>query len=177
MTLRDAIILIAVAGTAAAAQSPDRPYAGEDSREIAALSPEQAAGLRAGAGLGYARSAELNGWPGPLHVLELSDALGLSAEVRAAVEAVRAEMLAEVKPLGAALIAAEAGLDALFSDGTPSGAAVSAAVERASGIEARLRGAHLRAHLRVAPLLTRHQRITYAALRGYGDAGGGHAQH
>ncbi|MGH7485986.1 MAG: hypothetical protein ACREMY_10365, partial [bacterium] len=46
------------------------PYAGQQSREIKALSQEEAAGLLAGKGMGFAKAAELNGFAGPAHVLE-----------------------------------------------------------------------------------------------------------
>jgi hypothetical protein len=53
-----------------AAQS-SRPYAGMQARAIKALSAEQIADLKAGRGLSLALAAELNGYPGPRHVLEL----------------------------------------------------------------------------------------------------------
>jgi hypothetical protein len=56
------------------------PYAGMQMRLIKALSEQQIADLKAGRGMGLALPAELNGYPGPIHVLELSDELGLSAE-------------------------------------------------------------------------------------------------
>ena len=59
--------------TAALAQSP---YSGMQSRPIKALSEQQIADLRAGRGMGLALPAELNGYPGPVHVLELADKLG-----------------------------------------------------------------------------------------------------
>ncbi|WP_420003910.1 Spy/CpxP family protein refolding chaperone [Arenibacterium sp. LLYu02] len=151
------------------------PYAGQDSRAIAALSEEHIAGLQAGAGLGYAKAAELNGWPGPLHVLELADELDLSPEVQAQVEALRQEMLDAVPPLGLALIAAEEELDHLFDRPDLSAAEVEAATTKAAAIEAKLRAAHLVAHLKTAPLLTPHQRMLYASARGYETHAGHHA--
>src|SRR5262245_1477224 len=61
-------------------QHAHSPYAGLDSRDIKALSAEQLADLKAGRGMGLALAAELNGYPGPLHVLELADRLQLSPE-------------------------------------------------------------------------------------------------
>lgn len=61
-----------------------QPYAGLQSRSIKALSDEQLADLRAGRGMGLALLAELNGYPGPLHVIELADPLGRSARPNAA---------------------------------------------------------------------------------------------
>src|SRR5690242_3488719 len=62
-------------------------YAGMQAREIKALSDQQLAELRAGRGMGMALPAELNGYPGPVHVLELADALGLTPEQRERVRA------------------------------------------------------------------------------------------
>ena len=62
------------------------PYAGMQTRPIKALSDQQIADLKAGRGMGLALAAELNGYPGPLHVLELADKLDLSAEQRSSVQ-------------------------------------------------------------------------------------------
>lgn len=152
-----------------------QPYAGQETRAVKALSPEDVTGLRAGAGLGYAKAAELNGWPGPAHALEMRDRLDLSAEQIAELEALRADMLARTMPLGEELIAAEGALDRLFAEGDPSASAVEAATASIAAIEGRLRAAHLVTHLRTAPVLTRHQTMLYARERGYD--GGGHAGH
>src|SRR3954469_25358405 len=83
--------------TAASAQH--QPYAGLDARPIKALSEQQIADLRTGRGMGLALAAELNGFPGPLHVLELADQLALSAEQRAKVQDLFAAMKQEAIPL------------------------------------------------------------------------------
>src|SRR5262249_11854614 len=97
------------------AQSP-QPYAGLQERGIKALSDQQVADLRAGRGMGLALAAELNGYPGPAHVLELGDRLDLSVEQRAKVEQLFAAMKAEAVPLGETLISQEAALDRDFAD-------------------------------------------------------------
>ncbi|WP_308916201.1 hypothetical protein [Jannaschia sp. LMIT008] len=173
-----AIAAWALSGLAAGAETA-APYAGLDGRDVATLPPERVAGLRAGAGLGYALAAELNGYPGPLHVLEHGAALDLTPQQRAAVEAIRARMLARARPLGEALIAAEAALDAAFEAGGLDPARLSALTVEAGTTEAALRAVHLEAHLETAPLLNRHQRMVYARLRGYdeGGHGGGHGGH
>jgi hypothetical protein len=63
------------------------PYAGMQTRAIKALSDQQIADLRAGRGMGMALPAELNGYPGPAHVLELADKLELTPDQRASVQA------------------------------------------------------------------------------------------
>lgn len=156
------------------------PYAGKDERAIKALAVERIEGLRAGAGLGYAKAAELNGWPGPLHALELADALALSADQRAEITAIRMSMLAKAKPLGESLIAAEAALNALFAQRALDAAMVAEATAQIGAIEAKLRAVHLTAHIEMKPLLTRHQQMIYAQRRGYSvddDGHGGHGDH
>ncbi len=164
--------LLLLLGPVASAQ---QPYAGQEARPIKALSTARLEGLRAGAGLGYAKAAELNGWPGPLHALELADELALSADQRTQLEALRAQMLAEARPLGAALIEAEATLERLFNTPHPSPEAVEESTARIADLEGQLRAVHLVAHLRTKPVLSPHQRHRYAQLRGYGQ--GGHSRH
>jgi hypothetical protein len=97
--------------------APASPYAGEEGRVIKALSGDEMADLRAGRGMGLALAAELNGYPGPTHTLELADALGLSADQRAGTEAVMATMQAEAVALGERIVSEEAALDARFASG------------------------------------------------------------
>ena len=158
-------------GTPTAGQSP---YAGNETRDIKALSAKEVDDLLAGKGMGYALAAELNSWPGPLHALELADALDLSATQREEMHAIRQRMLDEAIPLGRALVAAEARLDEAFAKRDVDAARVDALVADAARIEGELRAAHLRAHLTTTALLTPHQVMEYDRLRGYGDAG---AQH
>jgi hypothetical protein len=97
-----------------AAQS-SRPYAGMQARAIKASSAEQIADLKAGRGLSLALAAELNGYPGPRHVLELVEQLGLTDQQRADVQRLFDDMTAEAVPLGERLIAQEAELERLFA--------------------------------------------------------------
>ena len=90
------------------------PYSGQETREISALSESQIERLRAGAGLGYAHAAELNGVPGPLHVLEIAEALDLDSETIARVDAIFQSMRQQAQALGGDLIAVEAELDEAF---------------------------------------------------------------
>lgn len=155
----------------------NHPNGGEDAGAIKALPNDRIKGLRQGAGLGFAKAAELNGWPGPLHILELAADLELAEDVRDRIEEIRIKMLAEAQALGSELIAAEDTLDALFAEGAPDAAAIEAATAEAGMIEGRLRAAHLIAHMEAAPLLSRHQRAAYAKLRGYSGGHGDHIRH
>jgi hypothetical protein len=60
------------------AHSPMTPYAGQQARTIKALSDEDIAALLKGDGMGFAKAAELNGYPGPKHVLDLAEKLKLT---------------------------------------------------------------------------------------------------
>ena len=141
----------------------------------ATLSGADIAALKGGQGWGLARPAEMNGWPGPRHVLDLAEPLGLDAEQRAQVEAIFDAMQAEARRLGPAYIEAERALDAAFVSGEIDPTRLDALLADAADARAALRAVHLRAHMATAPLLTRHQRHTYMRLRGhYSGHGTGH---
>ena len=128
--------------------------------------------LRAGRGMGLALPAELNGYPGPTHVLELAGPLGLTPEQRARTEALVVAMKAEAIPLGERLIADEAALDRLFAEKQVTAGTLSAASASVGAAQAALRAAHLRYHLDMIAVLTPEQVAHYTMLRGYG--GGTH---
>lgn len=158
------------------AQTPD---AGLQTRTIKALSDEQIADLKAGHGMGLALAAELNGYPGPSHLLALADQIGLTEPQRQAVRRLFEAMTAETIPIGEQLIAQEAQLDAQFAGRT---ATTESIVTLTSGIgetQARLRAAHLRHHLLTLALLEPAQVARYAELRGYRDGAptGSHGHH
>src|ERR687892_416537 len=114
-----ALLVISLVGIAPAAwPQTHQPYAGMQARPVKALSDQQIADLRAGRGMGLALAAELNGYPGPLHVLELATPLGLSDDQRAKVAEMFETMKREAVPLGEQLIAAETALDRRFADKT-----------------------------------------------------------
>jgi Spy/CpxP family protein refolding chaperone len=171
-----AIVLAALSMTAGLADA-SKPYAGQDTRSIKALSADDVAAIEAGRGWGFAKPAELNGIPGPLHVLELTKELGLSADQVANVKAVFEKMRGAAQAAGRAFLRAEQALDAAFSSGKATPADVERLSERAGLARSRLRAVHLKAHLETAPLLTPHQIMLYARLRGYNGAATGHQGH
>jgi Spy/CpxP family protein refolding chaperone len=167
------LLVLALAGSALAqdhAHPMDTPYAGLDRRPIKALSSAQIADLEAGRGMGLALAAELNLYPGPTHVLELADEIGLSIEQRARIEAVRAAMTRSAQEAGAGVIDAEAALDRLFAERRADPEALRTAVETAAMRAGELRRVHLAAHLEMVRLLTPEQVRRYAVLRGYAPA-------
>jgi Spy/CpxP family protein refolding chaperone len=153
------------------------PYAGQQSREIKSLSSAEQADLLAGKGMGLAKAAELNGYPGPAHVLELAADLGLSAEQRQRTQAVWQAMDARARTLGQQVVDAERELDALFASGQITRERLASQLDRIGALQAELRAVHLEAHLEQARILTPEQTGRYAALRGYAGTRAGHGDH
>jgi Spy/CpxP family protein refolding chaperone len=98
----------------ALADAPPAPYAGQHNRPIKALSDDDIAALLKGEGMGMAKAAELNGYPGPRHVLDLAAQLKLTPDQRQQVQAIFDRMSASAKPFGAELVERERVLDQLF---------------------------------------------------------------
>jgi hypothetical protein len=153
-----------------AAWSQHQPYGGMQTRAIKALSEEQIADLRAGRGMGLALAAELNGYPGPVHVLELAEPLGLNDEQRDRLHQLFEGMKDEATLLGGRLIAAEARLDHAFATQAVTEKTLSQDVDAIGALQAALRTAHLKYHLATRELLAERQIARYAELRGYGSA-------
>lgn len=163
--------------TATAQHSPPpSPYSGQQARDIKALSDREVADLLAGRGMGMARPAELNGHPGPMHVLELRDRLGLTPEQEAAVRASFARMEA-AKPLGGELVERERALDRAFAAGAITPDALRAMTADIGGLQGSLRAVHLAAHVEMRAVLSPEQVRTYHALRGYSRAEGTPERH
>jgi Spy/CpxP family protein refolding chaperone len=152
---------------AAATQAQHQPYAGNAGREIKALSPDEVTQYLSGAGMGYAKAAELNHFPGPMHVLELADKLGLSAEQRVDVKRLIDAHKAEARAIGAKLVESERALDTLFRSGKVDQDALAEAVRAAAAAEGEYRLSHLETHRRLRALLTAEQVARYDELRGY----------
>ena len=162
------VTMMAFGGLAAAQhQHSPSPYTGLEHRAIKALSDQQISDLQAGRGMGLALAAELNGYPGPLHVLELADQIELSDEQRQRVRQLYDAMKAEAVPVGETLIAQESALDRAFAEGSISTATLASLTAQIGETQGRLRAIHLKYHLTTANLLSAHQRHRYAELRGY----------
>jgi hypothetical protein len=160
---------------AAATEQRGMPYAGQQLRGIKALSDEEVAALLNGEGMGLAKAAELNGYPGPRHVLDLAIELNLSAAQKRQLAALYERMNAEARALGAALIEREQALDALFAGGTVTPESLAAETARIADVRGRLRAVHLSAHLETKAALSPDQVARYNRLRGYdGPAAAGH---
>jgi Spy/CpxP family protein refolding chaperone len=161
------LAMLVLSFPAQAQHAPASPYAGWEHRSVKALSDQQIADLRAGRGMGLALPAELNGYPGPVHVLEMGDQLRLTKEQRTRVQELHAAMIAEAIPLGERLIAQETDLERQFATRSVTPASLQAATEEIGATQGALRLAHLRYHLSTLSVLTSEQVRQYGELRGY----------
>ena len=148
-------------------QGHGKPYAGQQERDIKALSQDEVQQYLAGGGMGFARPAELNRFPGPLHALELSDRLELTHVQRSAIRALMDAHKAEALAIGAKLVEAERRVEHLFRSGSVDPEMLSTAVAQAAALQGEYRLSHLETHRRLRPLLTDEQVARYGALRGY----------
>ena len=155
------------------------PYTGQEKREIKSLSKAEIDGYISGDGMGFAKTAELNRYPGPRHVLELADQLQLSGEQRKRTQAIFESMKSQATSLGKQLVEKEQLLDSRFAEGTISDAELEELVTEISVIQGKLRAVHLRAHLAQRVVLTPDQIRIYDAHRGYQqpEADDPHAGH
>jgi len=166
MRARVTLFTIALA-SASMAFGGTRPYAGQEQRSVKALSEQKISGYLSGAGMGYAKAAELNHYPWPKHVLELADELDLTEEQRRATVALVQGVKTGASKLGEAIVEAERTLDAAFAGAAITSAELDHQLGEIAGLEARLRGVHLKAHLAMRRLMTDEQVAHYDELRGY----------
>jgi Spy/CpxP family protein refolding chaperone len=131
----------------------------------AQVSSEKSADYLSGAGMGYAKAAELNQFPGPMHVLELAGKLGLSEQQRAATRQLMDQHKRQARAIGAELVESERALEGLFRKGVVDEAALSRAVRETAALEGEYRLSHLETHRRMRALLTEEQVRRYDELR------------
>ncbi len=165
------LALVAVVSPALGQQSPYVEYQG---RPIKALSAELVEAYLAGDGMGFALAAELNGYPGPRHVLQLADSLPLDATQHAEVAAIFDRMRGDAQVLGAAVVAQEQTLDSLFAEGTITAERLKSLLADIATLQGQLRAVHLAAHLTLLDVLSEHQIHEYQRLRGYTAQGHEH---
>ena len=147
-----------------------QPYAGQQEREINALSPEEVKQYQAGAGMGYAKPAEMNRFPGPMHVLELADKLDLTPEQRARTKTLMDGHKTEARAIGTKRVESERAIEMLFRSGKLDDTALAKSVRAAAVLEGEYRLAHLETHRRMRALMSDEQVARYVRLRGYEGA-------
>lgn len=170
-----AILLLAL--FPALTHAADSPYAGQETRPIKALSQQDIEDYRQGRGMRTSLAAELNHYPGPRHVLEHAQALGLSGEQLARTRLLSDAMVRDASRLGEQIVQKEAQLEVLFASGQANQDNARAVVHEIGALQAEFRFVHLSAHLSMRQILSSEQIATYDRLRGYstiGSQGGAH---
>ena len=164
-----AVLAATYLATGGAAKTPDTtsPYAGQENRTIKSLSAEDLAELKRGGGWGLARAAELNGMPGPAHLLELKDRIPLTADQVTAIAAIFEDMRAAAIAEGERLISREAALETAFRNRSATDRSLQELLSEIGQARMALRYVHLAAHLKTLPLLAHDQIARYNILRGY----------
>lgn len=176
MLVRALLALACVVPAVALANSS--PYAGQETRIIKSLSSQDMDDLLQGRGMGLAKAAELNGYPGPAHALDLAAGLGLSGEQVAALRDAKDRMTRDAKTLGGAIVERERLLDRAFAEGRIDEETVSGLTADIGRLQGRLRAVHLSAHLDTRAVLSAEQVQRYGVLRGYqGEPAGGSPAH
>jgi len=158
-------------------QSPSSSYAGQEQRAIKALSPQDVKMYLEGHGMGFAKAAELNHYPGPRHVLDLATELKLSHEQFTKTQQIYDKMHNDAVRLGELIVQKEKQLDSLYATQKISEAQLRAVVGEIAKLQGELRVVHLNAHLEMKKILTPVQTAKYDELRGYGKNTAQHEKH
>lgn len=164
------LALLLLVGTSAAGQEPlTSPYRHQAQSGLRGLDESETAELRAGTGMGLARAAELNGYPGPRHVLDAVEAgrFEASADQVRRVRQIFDGMKSDAQRVDAQILAEEDRLEAGFRSATITEADLRSRVLRIAGLQGELRAIHLRAHLATRAILSGAQVARYNELRGY----------
>jgi len=164
VVLSSAVMMVALFGTAASVSWGQHGHGrGHQAAEVCSAEFDKVVGE--GRGFGLAFAADQNGYPGPLHVLELKDQLKLTADQEAKAQGLLHAMFAESKPKSARLLDAEAKLRRLFADRAADDAVLRAAVAEVERARGAVRLVHLLTHLKTRDLLTEDQRRIYHEAR------------
>ena len=145
------------------------PYAGMQNRAIKSLSDNDINELRRGGGWGLALAAELNGMPGPSHLLELKDKIPLASDQVDKTQVLLDEMRKAAISIGERLIAAEKALESAFASGKVDESILRRLLADAERARSELRFIHLSQHYKTVQFLTPEQIKRYNILRGYAD--------
>ena len=161
------VVGIAVTAAAAAASAQHgHGGAGAEGHQMAqACATEFEKVVGDGRGFGLAFAADQNGYPGPMHVLELRDRLRLTVDQEAKARDLMRAMFAESRPKSARLLEAEARLRRLFAERVADDAVVRATVAEVERARSEVRLVHLLAHLKTRDLLSEDQRRLYHETR------------
>jgi Spy/CpxP family protein refolding chaperone len=152
-------------------QSIRMSYASQRMDEVKTLSADEIQGLLNGEGMGMARAAELNHYPGPRHVLDLASQLQLSESQRSKAQEIYNRMRDEAVHLGRAILFKEGELDHIFKKDEADSNELKTLVMKIVRLRGELRLVHLLAHLEMKRVLSKGQIEKYDELQGYKTRG------
>jgi Spy/CpxP family protein refolding chaperone len=128
--------------------------------------PADSAGMKSGEGMGMALYAEMNGYPGPKHVLDLKEQIGLTKDQQKKIGEIAKPMRISAVGKGEEIIEAEQELNKLFGTGKINEKLLRTKLEAIGRMRGDLRFIHLQAHLKMKQILTPNQILEYYNLRG-----------
>lgn len=168
LTLLSCILALSCAGCPSPDDSSARsPYAMQTESSVRGLSAQEVDDLLQGRGMGLARAAELSGYPGPRHVIDLAAELELMPAQRTEAEAIFGRMQEAAKALGAEIVDHERQLSKAFVDRSVDAGSMNQHVAHIATLQGKLRAVHLQAHLELTAHLDHTQITKYNELRGY----------
>src|SRR5262245_65908219 len=142
--------LVSLLAVASAAEDPrTAPYRHQTQSSLRGFSEAEVAELRAGTGMGLARAAELNSYPGPRHILDAIHAGRLQAsptQVRQLQE-IFDEMRSDARRIGAQILSEEEQLETAFRTTTIAEHDLRARLAQIASLKGEFRVTHLRAPL------------------------------
>ena len=161
------LVLIPFSSLPASEKKHKSQYIGQEKREIKSLSESDIDELKNGRGWGLAKAAELNGMPGPIHLLEMKEEIKLSPEQIRKIKDIYQRMKGQAIPLGLKLIKLERMLNNHFAKGTITEKILDELLGKIAHVYKQLRYTHLAAHLETPDVVTPQQIALYNRLRGY----------
>jgi hypothetical protein len=150
------------------------PYSGEELRDVKSLSDSDIQSLLNGTGEafgGIAKLAELNGYPGPRHVLDITSDLKLTDNQKVEIEMIYESMSRKAKAIGAKIIAIERDMDKAFANKTITEQGLKLLINNSADLYGQIRFVHLSAHIDTVRVLTAEQVQMYNKIRGYDTSG------
>jgi hypothetical protein len=150
------------------------PFSGEEVRDVKSLSDRDIQSLLNGTGEafgGIAKLAELNGYPGPRHVLDITSDLKLTDNQKVEIEMIYESMFRKAKVLGAKIIVVERDMDKAFANKAITEQGLKLLVENSADLYGQIRFVHLSAHIDTVRVLTLEQVQMYNKISGYDTSG------
>lgn len=169
ITLSATLIMLIGINVSVAKETHHSKYVGQEKRLIKSLSADDIYQLNNGKGWGLAKVAELNGMPGPLHLLQMKDKISLSDDQEKKIRGLFEDMKSKAVPLGKQLIQLEKELNDSFSDKSITENRLNQQLQAIAQVRKKLRYVHLVTHLKTPLILSERQITKYNQLRGYGS--------